>query len=190
MTSGTRTARVTDEQIKRVLEEVVNDSGLITDNRMAKYMSDLQANLKSTLIAEIEKVTKPIVSQVAALEVKLELYEAHFVALDSKVGTLESKVEALESELKCCHDHQSKMELRIDDSEQYSRRICLRLIGIPLPHDKKETATECLEKVKQVLEKLEVQFTDKCIDRAHRIGQVKEIKNDKRFFHRSSAHLN
>ena len=70
------------------------------------------------------------------------------------------------------------MELRIDDSEQYSRRTCLRLIGIPLPHDKKETATECLEKVKQVLEKLEVQCTDKCIDRAHRIGQVMEIKND------------
>ena len=107
MTSGTRTARVSDEQIKRVLEEVVNDSGLITDDRMAKYMSDLQANLKSTLIAEIEKVTQPLVSQVAALEVKLELYEAHFVALDSKVGTIESKVEALESELKCCHDHQS-----------------------------------------------------------------------------------
>ena len=107
MTSGTRTARVSDEQIKRVLEEVVNDSGLITDDRMAKYMSDLQANLKSTLIAEIEKVTQPLVSQVAALEVKLELFEAHFVALNSKVGTIESKVEALESELKCCHDHQS-----------------------------------------------------------------------------------
>ena len=54
---GTCAARVTDDQIKRVLEQVVNDSGLSTDNRTAKYMSDLVANLKSKLISEIEKVT-------------------------------------------------------------------------------------------------------------------------------------
>ena len=68
--------------------------------------------------------------------------------------------------------------IRIDDSEQYSRRSCLRLTGVPLPHDKKETATECSEKVKQVLGKLEVQLMNECIDRAHRIGPIKEIKGD------------
>ena len=63
MMSATRAARVADDQIKRVLEEVVNDSGLITDNRMAKYMSELEATLKATLISEIGKVTQPLVDK-------------------------------------------------------------------------------------------------------------------------------
>ena len=164
MMSATRGARVADDQIKRVLEEVVNDSGLMTDNRMAKYMSELEATLKATLISEIGKVTQPLVRQVAALEDKLETYDVCFAALDSKVHILESKVEELESELKGCHDHQLKMETKIDDSEQYSCRTYLRLIGIPLPQDKKETAIECLKKVQQILGKLQVQVSDKCID--------------------------
>ena len=49
---------------------------------MAKYMPDLELNLKSNLKSEIEKVTQPPVSQVAALEDKLESYEARFVALN------------------------------------------------------------------------------------------------------------
>eukprot|EP00112_Aurelia_sp_Birch-Aquarium-sp1_P022796 Seg6549.2_Seg6549.3 transcript_id=Seg6549.2_Seg6549.3/GoldUCD/mRNA.D3Y31 product="hypothetical protein" protein_id=Seg6549.2_Seg6549.3/GoldUCD/D3Y31 len=178
MTSGTRAARAADEQIKKVLEEVVSDSGLITDNRMAKFMTDLEANLESTLISEIEKVTKPLVNQVTALEAKVELYEAHFVELDSKIDPLESRVESLEKELEKYQEHLSKMEIKLDDSEQYSRRACLRLIGIPLPQDTKEAASECFKKVKEILGKLQVRIPDKSIDRAHRIGQVKEIKND------------
>ena len=112
MTSGTRAARLADDQIKKVIEEVVHDSGLITDDRMARYMSDLQANLKSTLITEIEKATQPLVSQVASLERKLESYEARVVALDSKVDTLERKVESLERELKCCQVQKARMEIR------------------------------------------------------------------------------
>ena len=73
------------------------------------------------------------------------------------------------------------MERKIDYSEQYSRRKCVRLIGTPLPQDKKEKAAECLKKVKQILEKLQEHVSDKCIDRAQRIGQVKEIKDDQRF---------
>ena len=145
---------------------------------MAKYMSELEATLKSTLISEIGKVTQPLVRQVAALEDKLEIYDVRFAALDSKVHILESKVGELESELNGCHDHQLKMKTKIDDSEQYSCRTCLRLNGMPLPQDKKETATECLKKVQQILGKLQVQVSDKCIDRAHRIGQEKEINDD------------
>ena len=145
---------------------------------MVRYMSDLQANVKSTLITEIKKTTQPLVSQVTSLEGKLESYEARVVALDSKVDTLERKVESLERELECCQVQKARMELCIDDSEQYSHRSCLRLTGVPLPHDKKETAMECLEKVKRVLGKLEVQLMNECIDRAHRIGPIKEIKDD------------
>lgn len=68
MTSGTRATRAADEQIKKVLEKVVSDSGLITDNRMAKFMADLEANLKSTLISEIEKVTKPLVNSISCTQ--------------------------------------------------------------------------------------------------------------------------
>ena len=61
------------------------------------------------------------------------------------------------------------------NSEQYSRRACLRIHGIPLPK-KAESATDCMSKVKEVFKEIEVTVPDEAIDRAHRIGA--KVKDD------------
>ena len=40
---------------------------------------------------------------------------------------------------------------KIDNNEQYSRRLCLRINGIPLPEDGNESGEDCLDKVKQLI---------------------------------------
>ena len=70
--------------------------------------------------------------------------------------------------LMSCHDNQ----------EQYSRRLCLRIDGMELPQQ--ETGEECAEKVRRIFDELEVLVPDAVLDRAHRIGPVKQI-NGKTF---------
>ena len=65
----------------------------------------------------------------------------------------------------------SKLEINIDDGEQYSRRMCLRIDGIDLKSDENENSSSCMEKVQKVFEEMGVQVPAVSIDRAHRIGK-------------------
>ena len=54
--------------------------------------------------------------------------------------------------------------------EQYGRRLCLRIDGIPLKNN--ETSKDVLDSVKNLFELAEVNVPDVVIDRAHRIGRI------------------
>ena len=63
-----------------------------------------------------------------------------------------------------------------DEAEQYQHRLCLRLHGIELPlHGHKETANDCLVRVKSAIDEIGVDLCDSVIDRAHRVGKVIKI---------------
>ena len=67
------------------------------------------------------------------------------------------------------------LEVKADDNEQYSRRSCLRITGIPLPQNEKESSLECVEKVMDVFEELELNIPEDGIDRAHRVGKKTRV---------------
>ena len=68
--------------------------------------------------------------------------------------------------------HALTFQSRLGDAEQYSRRSCLRLHGLSYPGDGDETAKQCLEKVRKIIEKeLDLKIPANCIDRVHRIGR-------------------
>ena len=72
------------------------------------------------------------------------------------------------------------MEEKIDNNEQYSRRLCLRINEIPLPEDGNESGEDCLDKVKQLISELpDIDIPEVVIDRAHRIGKFKTDENGK-----------
>ena len=72
--------------------------------------------------------------------------------------------------------HIDQLQCNSDDLEQYQRRLCLRINGIPAPESgKRETAEESLEKVKEVFEELGIDIPDVVIDKAHRLGNMTEI---------------
>ena len=79
-----------------------------------------------------------------------------------------SKIDKLESSVSLLQHHVKNLKQLSDTNEQYSRRTCLRILGIP-PADK-ETGDECLEKVKKVFVELGVEIPDLVVDRAHRVG--------------------
>ena len=65
----------------------------------------------------------------------------------------------------------SKLEINIDDGEQYSLQMCLRIDGIDLKSDENENNSSCMKKVQKVFEEMGVQVPAVSIDQAHRIGK-------------------
>lgn len=88
--------------------------------------------------------------------------------VDGVLGGLRTKVTELENENTSLKSRIQLLEDKLDRSEQYSRRNCLRLSGIP------ETANESVdEKIMEVLNTLDAEVTLDNIDRAHRVGKPK-----------------
>ena len=65
-------------------------------------------------------------------------------------------------------------EQRLEDAEQYSRMACHMIYGIPLPNSF-ESAADCLSKVKEVFEEIDIEVPDGVINWAHRIGRKEKI---------------
>ena len=59
----------------------------------------------------------------------------------------------------------------MEENEQYGRRLCLRVEGVPIVE--KETSDEVLNMVKDLFKEAEIDIPDCVIDRAHRIGPLK-----------------
>ena len=86
------------------------------------------------------------------------------------------RIEILESKVVIMQKYIARLENSVDDQEQYQRRLCLRIDGIPpVAQGKEESGEQCLKKVKAVFNELKVNIPDAVIDRAHRIGQAKIV---------------
>lgn len=148
---GTRSvpARALDETaIKGIIENAVQH--LATKDDMDKLISTLEQKLEAVIDEKIELAMKPFEDRIASLENKLSVYEAHM----------------------------EKLEMEVEKAEQYSRRSCLRIYGIPVPNNanKNESSNDCVEKVMDLCKKMEVNIPDSEIDRAHRIGSKKRVE--------------
>ena len=102
------------------------------------------------------------------LERKIEeKVEERASAIESRINQLEQKVDALESALVVV-DH---LHRKIDDNEQYSRRVCLRFDNVPLPENGHKE--DCAKKIGEIMNQMNYGLDVNDIDRAHRIGQRK-----------------
>ena len=104
----------------------------------------------------------------------LKSLSATITRQDEKIYILESKVAMLEK-------HVEALSRKASNLEQYNRRLCLRINGIPLPriNNESESADECLNKGKDVFKESGVAIPDEVIDRAHRIGKVQKSRGKK-----------
>ena len=85
-------------------------------------------------------------------------------AVDDAVAARDAEIQALKEEL-------SEAKAQINSLEQYSRRLCLDVSGIP------ETASEDTDRLVMDTAKLAgVELTKEDIDRSHRVGVVKPGK--------------
>eukprot|EP00794_Sanderia_malayensis_P002001 gene2001-2276_t len=104
----------------------------------------------------------------------------HVKELLGVIKDQQSKINILESRVVLLEKYVSHLEKTMDDQEQYQCRLCLRVNNVEIKLGETETAGDCLEKVKEMFNELSVKIPDSAIDRAHRIGKVKE-KDGKRY---------
>ena len=137
--------------------------------RKGKDQEVVNEALKNYLDAQFESITSNMATKdfIKSLSAIIAQQDERIAILESKVAILEKHVEALSK--------------NANNQEQYNRRLCLRINGIPLPRksNESESADECLQKVKGVFKEIGVAIPDEVIDRAHRIGKVRQSRGKK-----------
>ena len=138
-----------DLQLFEMLEEALKPikdamQKLITDEKMMEHIQNLE-----------QKILTKITEQ--ATEIK---------DLKDHSGQLEGRVAVLKKLIKC-------QKVKIDDNEQYSRRLCLRVNGIPC---KSRESNKDLEQIlNKDFVKMSLDLPHDVIDRVHRTGKKVEI---------------
>ena len=126
------------------------------DEALGPIREDIKSlESKDYLDAKINELEKRLLN-------KLELQSKEVKTLRKKVADLQDRLEVA--------------ELAIDDGEQYSRRMCLRIDGIPL--QKGETENACIKKALNIAEEMGIKLSPDANDRAHRVGRTYVRKND------------
>ena len=95
---------------------------------------------------------------------KIARQDEEIMSLRSDISKLDDKVAVLTNALDAVCN-------KADNNEQYSRRYCLQINGIPT--EKYEKASDCVKKVTEVCRNLQVDISQTDIDRAHHVGRVK-----------------
>eukprot|EP00795_Rhopilema_esculentum_P003875 gene3875-15172_t len=103
-----------EETIKKIISNAV--SSLVINDHMDALMEKLESNIEAMIDKKIAQATEPLRKEISILEGKIEVFQAKL------------------SEL---------YEVRLDDADQYSRRSCLRVFGVPLPANGKEPKNDC-----------------------------------------------
>ena len=116
----------------------------VLDEKLCEFKEELLSEIKNDIMKEVKNLLKE---------------------KDDKIEQLDSTVHMLQQQV----SNLKQMCTKINDLEQYGRRQCLRIDGVP--YDKKEDSDAVLLKVKDLVKEAEVNIPDSCLDRAHRIGK-------------------
>ena len=75
----------------------------------------------------------------------------------------------LQKHVKICQNQITEMQQTNEELEQYGRRLCIRIDGVPTVDN--EISDQVLDKVKSLIKETSCDIPDVVIDRAHRIGK-------------------
>ncbi len=103
-----------------------------------------------------------------------EIEEKIDEALAARDSELAERIEVLETKVAIL-EH---LEKKINDSEQYGRRVGLRFLNVDLPENGENE--DCVEKVGKIIEDLDCGVGANNINRAHRIGRITTTAEGKR----------
>ena len=105
--SCTPNSNMEEANLRQITPDAISKA--ITELQSRNYITDLVGNLETkineVIKCEINKVVIPLKNKIEILERNIDVYEAHFTGNERRLADA---------------------ELRINDTEQYSQRICLR----------------------------------------------------------------
>ena len=100
--------------------------------------------------------------------------ESFMAEHNKKIEVLDPTVLMLQQHVQALKISNEMRESRLDDLEQYGRRLCLRIDGVPSKEN--ETSEDVLQLCMVKRNEAKLKIPEVVINRAHRIG--KEIEND------------
>ena len=130
--------------------------------------------IKDELKDYFEKLVKPLVTNANMEEILGKFKREVISKFEETITEQEKRITRLESTLALRENTidvllLSKLEVKADDNEQYSRRSCLRIHGIR--YDENSSNENMEDILSNCYEKVDVPFDPNEIDRVHRIGK-------------------
>ena len=133
------------------------------------YLHELIQTLPSK--SDLTAMKEEVISKFDELVRKVQNLESRVIELEDRSLKVDQKIEVMEAQLALRDNTIELLKKSCDDQEQYSRRNCLRFIGIPLGQDEDKDVRST---VRQCLTEMGVADAEVDIDRAHRIGKPKK----------------
>lgn len=125
----------------------------------------------------IEDILRPLRESIHSISSILDTIEKKFndkfERQQQQIDILMTRMEILEKKAEFSRHLAKLNERKIDDAEQISKKINLRLVGIPV--DKNETPESLMVTIKKNVNKLNLDIPDNCYDRCHRDGPKHKV---------------
>ena len=121
------------ETIIKVVHDAAKDaiksatSTFVNVSSMEDLINKLKVEIQESFNSKLDEATKPLVHEIAALEAKAEVHGAHMKNHEEQIERYESNMNGKFKEY-----YNNLTGIQLDDMEQYSRRTCLRIFGIPV----------------------------------------------------------
>ena len=129
-------------------EDGTNDFNVIMDNKFEEFktciISELAESVKHIIQTEIHGILKSYKDQLAKVTSTVEMLYQHVSNLKRENSVLQDKVKV----------YRQEFDLRCDESEQYSRCICLRVKNITKSEN--ETSKVVLESIRKLFDEANV----------------------------------
>ena len=165
-------------------EDSTNDFNMIMDKKFEEFktyiISELTESVKHIIQTEIHGILKGYKDQLEKVTSTVEMLQQHVSNLKRENSVLQDIVKV---------DRQ-EFDSRCDESEQYSRRLCLRVKNIKKSEN--ETSEVVLESIRKLFDEANVVIPDACIDRAHHVSKTNDtvIVRFTTFRHRTMYYRN
>ena len=143
----------------RLTRTKMEEVSKLIDNKFEEFKTSLLASIKDLVKLEIESYFDTTYSDPVTNE-----HIESSKAVREHVQTLLSKQMVLEEKY-------SKLEKKLDDLEQYTRRPNLRIYGVPIEAHESPATVE--KKVIDIIKDCNIGIEVNSLDRAHRIGAKK-----------------
>ena len=114
-----------------------------------------------------ENLMKPLVTNEKLEELLKSFQDEIAKRFKHKIKEQNTKIEKLESKLAMTQTAIDNIEIKCDDKEQYSRRLCVRIHGLDFNSDEDNV----MKKVERCYRDMAIEINQNEIDRAHYIGK-------------------
>ena len=129
---------------------------------------DFLAAVKNAVKEAVREEMKVIREELSMISTRVDLNESRILSLEISNDKKTTQIGDMESKLTDHSERIQALERKLEDSEQYSRRNCVRIFGIP--ERKGEKTDDIVLTIAK--EKLGIDIDINDIDRSHRTGYI------------------